>query len=392
MVRPGTGQQGLQRCSRLRPRGKVTPDPSAPGAGDAAPTVPPGKRSGVVSNLAAGANDAIAGTLGAPADLVTGALNLPSRAINAVAGTSLPTIQNPVGGSNWWRGAMGPGRRRSPRCCIIWPGRQSGPAVSAAALLVPCCPLGAARAIAAPAMALPVLEAGATATSAAPGIAATLAAPSAASTALSGAASGAGGALAERVGPQPSMRRWPAWSGKWLGVLCLRVASPLALGLPKVWRRLRTMWLPHWGCLLAWRRPARRWHLFWTIAGTPVMGASGAPLQASPNQLDMARDRLASAAGKPPPSAAAAAIPATVPRRGTVPGTTPTLAQATGNRGLASLEGQLRGPSNSSSAAPFDAVDARNASARVAAVNAVGWKSGSRRRCRSICAAPPPAI
>jgi hypothetical protein len=100
------------------------------------------------------------------------------------------------------------------------------------------------------------------------------------------------------------------------------------------------------------------------------MGASGAPLQASPNQLDMARDRLASAAGTTP-SAAAAAIPAPSEAR-TVPGTTPTLAQATGNRGLASLEGQLRGPSNSSSAAPFDAVDARNASARVAAVSDVG--------------------
>ena len=44
-------------------------------------------------------------------------------------------------------------------------------------------------------------------------------------------------------------------------------------------------------------------------AGAPIMAADGTPLSASPNQLNMARDRLANAAGMPA-SAAAASIPA----------------------------------------------------------------------------------
>ncbi len=62
----------------------------------AAPT-----RDGMIANIAAGPNEAIATNAGAPADLVAGALNLVPRGINAVAGTHLPTIQDPVGGSAW---------------------------------------------------------------------------------------------------------------------------------------------------------------------------------------------------------------------------------------------------------------------------------------------------
>ena len=348
--------------------GKVTPDPSAPGAGDAAPTVPPGKRSGVVSNLAAGANDAIAGTLGAPSDLATGALNLPSRAINAVVGTNLPTIQNPVGGSNWWRGAMGL-VGADPRD-VVSSGladnlaRGVGGGVAGAML-----PLGAARAIAAPAMALPALEAGATATSAAPGIAATLAAPSAASTALSGAASGAGGALAERVVPA-KYAPLASLVGQVAGGVVPAGGLAAGAGLAKGVASLADHVAAPLGLSSRLAPTSTSLASVLDDSGAPVMGASGAPLQASPNQLDMARDRLAAAAGTMP-SAAADSIPAPAAAQ-TVPGTNPTLAQATGNRGLASLEGQLRGPSNSPSAAPFDAVDARNASARVAAVNDVG--------------------
>jgi hypothetical protein len=64
-------------------------------------------QTGYVANTAAGGNAAAANTLGAPVDLTTGALNLVPRAINAVAGTNLPTMQNPVGGSQWIQSAMG---------------------------------------------------------------------------------------------------------------------------------------------------------------------------------------------------------------------------------------------------------------------------------------------
>lgn len=65
------------------------------------------KLTGTVANAGAGANDAIAGTLGAPVDLMTGAVNLASRGINAVAGTNIPTIDNPPGGSESVKGLLG---------------------------------------------------------------------------------------------------------------------------------------------------------------------------------------------------------------------------------------------------------------------------------------------
>lgn len=62
-------------------------------------TAPEGQ--GIASNFAAGANKQIFGALGAPVDLATGAMNLIPRGINAAAGTNIPTIDNPVGGSQW---------------------------------------------------------------------------------------------------------------------------------------------------------------------------------------------------------------------------------------------------------------------------------------------------
>jgi len=60
----------------------------------------------MIANIAAGPNTAIS-SLGLPVDLVTGALNLVPRGINAVAGTNLPTIQDPIGGSASIKRAMG---------------------------------------------------------------------------------------------------------------------------------------------------------------------------------------------------------------------------------------------------------------------------------------------
>lgn len=63
------------------------------------PGMPQGK--GIAANVAAGANKAIFGALGAPVDLTAGAMNLVPRGINAATGSHIPTIQNPPGGSQW---------------------------------------------------------------------------------------------------------------------------------------------------------------------------------------------------------------------------------------------------------------------------------------------------
>lgn len=73
----------------------------------AAPKGPPSDP-GVVANVAAGANGEFANMVGAPVDLATGALNLIPRGINAVAGTHIPLIQNPVMGSQYVGSALGP--------------------------------------------------------------------------------------------------------------------------------------------------------------------------------------------------------------------------------------------------------------------------------------------
>jgi hypothetical protein len=58
--------------------------------------------------FSSGLNEGIASFAGAPVDLVTGALNLGAKGINAVAGTEIPPIENPVGGSETFRGLMDP--------------------------------------------------------------------------------------------------------------------------------------------------------------------------------------------------------------------------------------------------------------------------------------------
>jgi hypothetical protein len=57
------------------------------------------QRSGVAMNALAGLNEGIYGTLGAPVDAVTWALNQGIRGANAVTGADLPQIKEPFGGS-----------------------------------------------------------------------------------------------------------------------------------------------------------------------------------------------------------------------------------------------------------------------------------------------------
>jgi len=59
----------------------------------------PPQRSGMGMNAAAGLNEGIYGTLGAPVDIAAGAINMGVRGINAMTGSEIPTIDEPFGGS-----------------------------------------------------------------------------------------------------------------------------------------------------------------------------------------------------------------------------------------------------------------------------------------------------
>lgn len=117
---PGMVANGMSAAQKATPGGvpTMTIKPDAKGGDtawmDALPSVQPttgmlqsqGKSGtpqgkGLAANFAAGANKSIFGALGAPVDLATGALNLIPRGINAATGSHIPTIDKPVGGSQW---------------------------------------------------------------------------------------------------------------------------------------------------------------------------------------------------------------------------------------------------------------------------------------------------
>lgn len=62
--------------------------------------------SGLAHNAVLGVNQGIAGALGAPVDLMAGALNLGIRGVNAAAGSEIPQIEKPFGGSESIMGGM----------------------------------------------------------------------------------------------------------------------------------------------------------------------------------------------------------------------------------------------------------------------------------------------
>lgn len=82
-----------------------------------------------------GVNEGIASTLGAPVDLVTGALNLGARGINAVAGTDFQPIENPAGGSRSFRDMLDPTiSDTAPQTTAQRFGRRIGQEVGATAI------------------------------------------------------------------------------------------------------------------------------------------------------------------------------------------------------------------------------------------------------------------
>lgn len=65
-------------------------------------------QTGVVEQAGSGVNEGLAATLGAPVDLMTGALNAGVRGINRVTGADLAPIEDPVGGSGTFEGILAP--------------------------------------------------------------------------------------------------------------------------------------------------------------------------------------------------------------------------------------------------------------------------------------------
>lgn len=66
----------------------------------------PGYRQSIMAQGMSGVNAGIANTIGAPIDIATAAMNLVPRGINTVANTRIPTIRNPVLGSDYIKQKM----------------------------------------------------------------------------------------------------------------------------------------------------------------------------------------------------------------------------------------------------------------------------------------------
>lgn len=62
---------------------------------------------GVAMNATAGLNEGVANLAGAPVDLTSWLLNMAIRGVNSAAGTGVPEIKNPVGGSDMIKSGMG---------------------------------------------------------------------------------------------------------------------------------------------------------------------------------------------------------------------------------------------------------------------------------------------
>lgn len=343
----GESDEGYQSAnSRLRQGEGVK--------GGALPTAeqpPAARRTGVVANLAAGANAAIAGTAGLPVDLMTGGVNIAIRGVNAAAGTAIPPITNPVGGSESIRRAMGVVGANPDDVAPADTGEAVARGVGGGLV-------GAA------------IPAGLTAGLVRGGL---MAAPTAArvltaagdltpQNALLNAAAGAGGEVASESVPD-EYAAWKPIAGMAGGLAAvLPAAGVSAIGQAAV-RGARDFVAPLTG----------RVNPLLDLAGNPILDASGqpltsltgGPLEAKPGQVALAGDRLRSSITDPE----AARVALAAPPAG-IAGDQPTTAQLLGDPRTLAAE---RGVSRSAAAqGPFLERAALQNDARVGEVRAVG--------------------
>jgi hypothetical protein len=111
---------GLAKLSDMTQNPRVMPATDGPATpryadGDprnvATPVPPPAPYRGALAGadqLSSGLNEGIAALAGAPVDLLTGALNMGAKGVNYLAGTDIPQIENPLGGSDSIKSALDP--------------------------------------------------------------------------------------------------------------------------------------------------------------------------------------------------------------------------------------------------------------------------------------------
>lgn len=313
-----------------------------PAAASTAPTT------GYAANLAAGGNAAVASTLGLPVDLATGGINLAARGINAVTGTNIPQITDPVGGSESIKRAMGVIGANPDDVKAAGVGQEIARGVG-----------GGIVSAAIPAAGVAGLVRGGV--MAAPAAARTLAVLGGATpqNALLGAASGGAGEAAASQVPD-KYKPVAGMAGGLLGVGVPLAGVAAGRGLI---RAAGDYVAPSTGRVNPLMDTAGG--VITAADGTPINMLSGEPLAATPNQVQIAGQRLQAAASDPNAVRTALATqgaPALADQ--------PTTAQLTRDPGLLASE---RGISRTvpQAQAPFLARAAAQNDARVGAVRGV---------------------
>lgn len=284
----------------------------AAGSGQAA-GVPAGKTSGYLANMGAGTSEAVAGLLGMPVDLVTGIINLVPRGINAVAGTNLPTIERPIGGSEFFQlaeGLIG----ANPQNVV--PGTQGEGLARAAAR-------GAASVVLPGGLARGVATGG-------PGLGQAVLHAMGQGAGAGGAAAGAGGGV---VGHAAAASVPPEWAplADVVGNIVGGVGAAGGLA----------------GATAAGRIGQRAYRAMPFGARSELIDpATGAPFPGQPEggttagQQGLARQQIIAASGQEPGALVRSIDAATAAQP--LPGSQPTMGQGTGNLGLLRLERRQR--------------------------------------------------
>ena len=262
---------------------------------------------GLAANIGAGTSEAVAGTLGAPVDLATGALNLGTAGINKLLGTNIPPIQHPFGGHETFESAEGLIGADPRKITPTSAGEEVGRAISrgAASMAIPG---GIAKAV--PKLAGAAAEAirGALASGATP------------SGAIAGGVGGGTGQVASDIVPAP-YKGLADVTGNLIGGGATALAERAAIGAG---RALVSHAAPSGAPILD------------TETGTPITTSTGAPI--GENDAARAGQRIANAAHLSPENASLSLSPEESP----IEGFEPTLGQSTGDLGVLAFERELR--------------------------------------------------
>ena len=312
------------------------PPPGTPGraaweADIPAPPVDP-RRTGYVANVAAGPNEVITGAAGFPVDAATLGINTLAAGVNRVAGTNIPPITNPVGGShslNTLLGYMG-ANPEDVRPEGLGQLLARGAAGGLASTFLPSGVMGlAARTgVASMPTAARTVQA--------------LGAPTSANMAIS-ATAGAGGEVARDMAPD--------WAKPIAGLVGGMATGGGLIGLVGGIRG-------GYNALSRYAAPAMgRAAPILDATGAPVVGSGGVPLTATPNVRQMAGRQLL--ADTQDPAAVRAVVEA--PPEPMIPGDRPTLGRMTGDPGLAAAELAISQKGTATQQGAFKAqIDAQN--------------------------------